>query len=199
MHAFIVHTPVPVRTLQPSSRSDRGSGYIARLIAKCTSDGFTLACPPGWPQLLNVAPAPDGEAFCRLRGDALRGIVAFRREALTLQVLDRFQNRRCASALPAKERFKAEPASFTCDMLPFRIPDAELHCHSCTTRSLTVQGDLCVSRVPRESSVGLLPNATHAVLGDILTGRASWQGGWGRPCGSRAHRPRRLADHGCGG
>lgn len=39
-----------------------------------------------------MVPAPDGEAFCRLRGDALRGIVAFRRETLTLQVLDRFQN-----------------------------------------------------------------------------------------------------------
>lgn len=65
-----------------------------------------------------MAPAPDGEAFCRLRGDALRGIVAFRREALTLQVLDRFQNRRRASALPAKERFSAEPASLPCVMLP---------------------------------------------------------------------------------
>ena len=58
----------------------------------------------GWPQLLNVVPAPDGEAFCRLRGDALRGIVAFRREALTLQVLDRFQNCRHACLHTASRR-----------------------------------------------------------------------------------------------
>jgi len=59
-----------------------------------------------------VEPAPDGEACCRLRGDALRGIVAFRREALTLQVLDRYQNRRrapraAAPSCPARLRPRA--------------------------------------------------------------------------------------------
>ncbi|KAK9845317.1 hypothetical protein WJX81_003385 [Elliptochloris bilobata] len=60
-------------------------------LVRVTLGGKLLA---GWPQLLSVVPAPDGEASCRLRGDALHGIVAFRRESLTLQVMDRFQNRR---------------------------------------------------------------------------------------------------------
>jgi len=76
------------------------------------------ARPAGWPQLLAVEPAPDGEACCRLRGDALRGIVAFRREALTLQVLDRYQNRRrapraAARPRPARQAWQAGPHRVT--------------------------------------------------------------------------------------
>jgi hypothetical protein len=78
-----------------------------------TIDALTVllsARSAGWPQLLTVEPALDGEACCRLRGDALRGIVAFRREALTLQVLDRYQNRRRAAPRAAARSHPARQA-----------------------------------------------------------------------------------------